>query len=198
MDLLLIRHGQSNANAKGLLISTEHDELTELGKTQSVRLATSLNEFGFNQPTLLFCSPWMRAKQTATLVFGPSAPIQYDSRLAETHPGRFGTWLETDFNRINPDFNSDIRNKYEQGESHLDMANRVAEWLDMEILAHTHKSGLAAVVAHGGPISVMIQKLLGIPIETHYPSFTVPNASFTYLKWRSNFGRYCLERAGHI
>ena len=198
MDLLLIRHGQSNANAKGLLIATEQDELTELGKLQSIQLAATLKNFRFTQPSLLFCSPWMRARQTAALVFGPSAQIQYDSRLAETHPGIFGTWLEADFNRIYPDFSNDIQNRYEQGESHLDMANRVREWVDCQILTHTHESGLAVVVAHGGPISVVIQQLLGIPIETHYPSFTVPNASFTYLKWRPDLGRYCLERAGHI
>lgn len=197
MDLLLIRHGQSNANAKGLLISTDQDELTNLGKRQSMQLAEKLAEFGYT-PSPIFCSPWMRARQTAEQLFDRSTQMTFDSRLAETHPGKYGTWLEADFNRAFPDFNQAIANRYEDGESHLDMANRVCEWVDAEVKPRATQPGLLAAVLHGGPISVILQHLLGVPIETHYPSFTVPNASFTYLKWRPDLGRYCLERAGHV
>lgn len=197
MDLLLIRHGQSVANEKGLLISTDKDGLTELGKAQSINLAATLDRFGF-KPSRLYCSPWARARQTAELLFDAAAPITYDARLAETHPGIYGSWLEADFNRTFPDFNGNIRNRYENGESHLDMAERVQAWVESEVRPHVNQSGLMAAVAHGGPISVVLQHLLGVPIETHYPSFTVPNASFTYLKWRADLNRYCLERAGHV
>jgi glucosyl-3-phosphoglycerate phosphatase len=197
MDLLLIRHGQSVANAKGLLISTDKDGLTELGRTQSINLAATLDRFAF-EPAQIYCSPWTRARQTAELVFGESKPMTFDARLAETHPGIYGSWLEADFNRSFPDFNKDIRNRYEQGESHLDMAHRVQAWVESEVLTKAQQTGLIVAVAHGGPISVVVQQLLAVPIETHYPSFTVPNASFTYLKWRTDLKRYCLERAGHV
>ncbi|EEA00973.1 Phosphoglycerate mutase [Burkholderia sp. H160] len=197
MDLLLIRHGQSEANAKRLLISTDKDGLTELGRRQSIDLAATLERFAF-QPSRIYCSPWTRARQTAELLFGESSPMTFDARLAETHPGIYGSWLEEDFNQAFPDFNRNIRNRYEQGESHLDMAERVQAWVDSTVTPETGNSGLLAVVAHGGPISVMLQYLLGVPIETHYPSFTVPNASFTQLKWRADLNRYCLERAGHV
>jgi broad specificity phosphatase PhoE len=197
MDLLLIRHGQSVANEKGLLISTDKDGLTELGKAQSINLAATLERFAF-KPSQIYCSPWARARQTAELIFDASTPMTLDARLAETHPGIYGSWLEADFNRAYPDFNKNIRNRYEQGESHLDMAERVHGWVDSAVQPHVHKAGLIAAVAHGGPISVVLQHLLGVPIETHYPSFTVPNASFTYVKWRTDLNRYCLERAGHV
>lgn len=197
MDLLLVRHGQSVANAKGLLISTDKDGLTELGKAQSINLATTLERFAF-EPAQIYCSPWARARQTAELLFGESTPMTFDARLAETHPGVYGSWLEVDFNRAFPDFNKNIRNRYEQGESHLDMAQRVQAWVNSEVLPKTQEPGLMVAVAHGGPISVVVQHLLAVPIETHYPSFTVPNASFTYLKWRADLNRFCLERAGHV
>ncbi|NML30847.1 histidine phosphatase family protein [Paraburkholderia antibiotica] len=197
MDLLLIRHGQSVANEKGLLISTDQDGLTELGKKQSVNLAATLERFAF-QPSKIYCSPWARARQTAELLFEKSTPMTFDARLAETHPGIYGSWLEADFNRAFPDFNRDIRNRYENGESHLDMAQRVQQWVESEVRPQVQDAGLLVAVAHGGPISVVLQHLLGVPIETHYPSFTVPNASFTYLKWRPDLHRYCLERAGHV
>ncbi|MFM0499355.1 histidine phosphatase family protein [Paraburkholderia caffeinilytica] len=197
MDLLLIRHGQSTANAQGLLISTNQDPLTDLGKTQSAQLAKTLERFAY-QPSPIFCSPWRRAHETAQIVFGDSAVMKLDSRLAETNPGIYATWREADFNAAHPTFNYDITNRYEGGESHLDMADRVREWVDQEVLPHASEPGLAAAVAHGGPISVVLQHLLDIPIETRYPSFTVPNASFTYLKWRGDLKRYCVERVGQV
>src|SRR5437868_6637730 len=181
MDLLLIRHGQSVANEKGLLISTDKDGLTDLGKTQSINLAATLQRFAF-KPSRIYCSPWARARQTAELLFDESMPMTFDARLAETHPGIYGSWLETDFNRAFPDFNRNVRNRYEQGESHLDMAKRVQDWVESEVRPQVENPGLVVAIAHGGPISVVLQHLLNVPFETHYPSFTVPNASFTYLK----------------
>ncbi|MCA7085484.1 histidine phosphatase family protein [Cupriavidus sp. DB3] len=196
MDLLIIRHGQSNANANGLLIADDRDELSKLGREQSLRLKSTLADFGF-QPSQIVCSPWLRARQTAELVFDRH-PLTLEARLAETHPGMFGTWLEGEFNRTYPDFCRDIANRYEGGESHLEMACRVRQWVDETIKPSMAEPGLLAVVAHGGPISVVLQYLLGIPIESHYPTFTVPNGSFTLLTWRADLQRYCVERLGHV
>jgi broad specificity phosphatase PhoE len=196
MDLFLIRHGQSLANAAGKLIADEHDGLSALGISQSQQLAKTLEEME-HKPTLIFSSPWARARQTAEYIYSNSIEIQYDERLAETNPGRFGTWLESDFNKQYPDFNKYISNRYDEGESHLDMANRVCNWVDEEVLARALSDGLVSVVAHGGPISIILQYLLGIPIETRYPSFSVANASYSILKWQPDFNRYCLLSAGH-
>ncbi|WP_432257913.1 histidine phosphatase family protein [Cupriavidus sp. TMH.W2] len=196
MDLLIIRHGQSNANANGLLISNDQDELSALGRSQSECLRDTLAQYDY-APSRVISSPWRRARQTAETVFN-AAEIAFDARLAETHPGVFGTWLERDFNSAYPDFHRDIRNTYEGGESHWDMTVRVRAWTDETVMLRIAEAGLLAVVAHGGPISVILQHLLGVPIESHYPTFTVPNASFTYLKWRADLNRFCVERLGHV
>ncbi|KVG31604.1 histidine phosphatase family protein [Burkholderia diffusa] len=196
MDLLIIRHGQSNANANGLLISNDRDELSALGRSQSERLRVTLAQYNY-APSRVISSPWCRARQTAETIFDRQS-IEFDARLAETHPGVFGTWLERDFNATYPEFNRDIRNTYEGGESHWDMTVRVRAWTDEAVRPAAAGPGLLAVVAHGGPISVILQHLLGVPIESHYPTFTVPNASFTYLKWRPDLERFCVERLGHV
>ncbi|MBU3574781.1 histidine phosphatase family protein [Polynucleobacter sp. UK-Mo-2m-Kol15] len=196
MDLFLIRHGQSLANAAGRLIADRYDGLSALGISQSQELAHTLAEMR-HMPSLIFSSPWARARETAEYVYSQSIEINFDARLAETNPGKFGTWLEADFNQQFPEFNKNIANQYEEGESHLDMAYRVCNWVDEEVFPRTSESGLISVVAHGGPISVILQYLLGIPIETRYPSFSVPNASFSILKWRPDLNRYCLLSAGH-
>lgn len=196
MDIILIRHGQSVANKKKLLISNESDGLTSLGKDQSRQIAVAFERDGF-LPDLIYCSPWKRAVETANIIFPDSlVSITLDERLAETHPGIYGTWLEEDFNRMHPEFHQDIANKYEDGESHLDMANRVCEWIETEVIPKANNDGLLVAVAHGGPISVILQYLLSIPIKTHYPSFSLPNASYTHLIWRNDKKRFCLITAG--
>lgn len=196
MDIILIRHGQSVANEKKLLISNELDGLTSIGEEQSRDMATTFMREEYS-PDYIYCSPWKRAVETANIIFpNQIESIVSDKRLAETHPGVYGTWLEEDFNRVYPEFHQDITNKYEGGESHLDMANRVCEWVDTEVMPKKNNEGLLVAVAHGGPISVILQYLLSIPIKTHYPSFSVPNASYTRLIWRNDKKRFCLITAG--
>ena len=196
MEIILIRHGQSVANEKKLLISNALDGLTGIGVNQSRETAEAFKREKYS-PDLIYCSPWKRAAETANIIFkNHSKSIIYDERLAETHPGIYGTWLEDDFNKEYPDFHQDIANKYEGGESHLEMADRVCEWVDTEIMPKINTDGLLVAVAHGGPISVILQYLLSIPIKTHYPSFSVPNASLTHLTWRKDKKRFCLITAG--
>ncbi|MBT8537147.1 histidine phosphatase family protein [Polynucleobacter paneuropaeus] len=197
MDLLIIRHGQSEANSKGLLISDSRDKLTPLGIIQSCKLKKKINQLGVNA-SLIFCSPWARAFQTAEIVFGEGASIALDGRIAETNPGKFKNWLEVDFNIAYPEFNLDIKNKYEEGESHLEMANRVIHWINEEVETRLNQLGLIVIVSHGGPISVMLQYLLKIPVEKFYPTFAVQNASLTKLKWDTQRNRYILISAGCI
>lgn len=196
MDLILIRHGQSYANHAGLLIADSGDGLTALGIEQSVVLGITLKKFKVAADAY-FVSPWKRALETAQIIFPDSVnEFNIDSRLAETNPGRFGTWLEKDFNNAYPDFYSDMGARYEGGESHLDMARRVQNWISSVVLNSTDRAGVAFVVAHGGPISIMLQTLLAIPIETRYPSFSVPNASFSVLRWCGDKSRFVAERIG--
>lgn len=195
MDIILIRHGQSVANEKKLLISNELDGLTSIGESQSRSMAKKFIREDFS-PDMIYCSPWKRAAETASIIFPAQSSIIFDARLAETHPGIYGTWLEEDFNIAHPEFHQDIANKYEGGESHLDMANRVCEWVDTEVMPKANDKGLLVTVAHGGPISVILQYLLSIPMKTHYPSFSVPNASYTHLIWRNDKKRFCLITAG--
>jgi probable phosphoglycerate mutase len=194
MDVILIRHGQSEANKRRLLIADRHDGLTVAGREQSKSVADVLVQEEF-RPDFVYSSPWKRAAETAKIIFS-DRNIIFDERLAETNPGVYGTWLEDDFNTAYPEFHQNIANTYQGGESHLDMANRVCEWVESEIMENASQEGLLAAVAHGGPISVILQSLLSIPIRTHYPSFSVPNASYTHLVWRKDKQRYFLITAG--
>ena len=191
MDLILIRHGLSIANQKGLLISNATDDLTTVGRQQSRTLAKHL-QTTIEKADILITSPWQRALSTAEIIFGSRMKEAIiENRITETNPGLHGSWLESDFNRTYPEFYKDLSLKYDGGESHKDMSVRVSEWVNSEILERAKVPGLLVCVTHGGPISVIIQHLMGMPFEERYPSFTVPNASYTRLSWRMDLERYC-------
>ncbi|MGF6634499.1 broad specificity phosphatase PhoE [Paraburkholderia sp. MM5496-R1] len=194
MDLLLIRHGQSHANVAGLLNSTEQDELTEHGLQQAAKLRTLMESHGF-APDRVFSSPWRRALQTTEVLFEDNSDWTVDARLGETNAGRFATWKAEDFRLAFPDWGKHLSDRYEGGESHLELAARSVNWLEEEVLRHAEQPGLIAAVCHAGPISVISQYLLNVPLS-RFPNVLVPNASLTLFRRNVHTGNYYLQIAG--
>ena len=64
---LFVRHGQSMSNEKGVLNCKQEDGdgLTEKGKTQATEVARKLKD---EKPTIIFCSPLTRARETAECI----------------------------------------------------------------------------------------------------------------------------------
>ncbi len=191
MKLYLIRHGQSYANEKKKLISDSTDGLTDYGTTQSQLLKSYLSQKKIN-PELIYCSTWRRAVETATICYA-EVEIKFDERITETNPGIYKDMLEKDFFSKYPDFNKSIYNKYCNGESHKDMADRVKDWINECVIPFQSKEKKVIVFSHGGPISVILETLLGIDSISRYPSFRVPNASITTLEFDLYHERFVLH-----
>lgn len=188
MRLLLIRHAQSVANSKRLLIADAADDLTECGRQQARNLGQQLQKVTIDR---VFCSTWNRAASTAKLVFPKQvADFQFDERLVETCPGVFSHWTEHQFLSKFPTFHHNIDNVYEGGESHSQMATRVRDWVETEVAPYKKESCTIVAVSHGGPISIVIQTLLGIDFRSRYPSFMVDNASISEFEWNEFHSRF--------
>jgi broad specificity phosphatase PhoE len=65
MALLLARHGQTADNAGGLILGRRDPPLSALGEQQAARLALQARARGV---TAVWCSPLLRARQTAAVV----------------------------------------------------------------------------------------------------------------------------------
>ena len=63
---LFVRHGQSQANADGI-IADAHSPLTEAGIAQARKTAQEVRQFNV---TAIACSPYLRAQQTAETIAG--------------------------------------------------------------------------------------------------------------------------------
>jgi broad specificity phosphatase PhoE len=82
--LILVRHGESEANARGLLLGRTDAALTELGRAQ-VRAARAL----VRDPVAeVRTSPLSRARDTAALL-DLAAPVTVDERWVEVDYGEF-------------------------------------------------------------------------------------------------------------
>lgn len=82
--LILVRHGQTAANARGLLLGRADQPLTETGQQQARALAEALP-----RPARLVSSPLLRARQTAAVLAGAGADgegVEVDQR-----------WIEMDY-----------------------------------------------------------------------------------------------------
>jgi broad specificity phosphatase PhoE len=95
--LFLVRHGQSEANAAGLLVGRTDSPLTELGHRQATVLGDALASRG-SSACRIFTSPLQRAGQTAEAI-----AVSYRSALGSTAVPRVdvdGRFVELDYGEL--------------------------------------------------------------------------------------------------
>jgi len=198
--LILIRHGESVANAQGLLVGRTDAELTPKGMAQASSVSLLLRD-----PILaLRTSPLSRARDTAALVAlslqgepglprepglpsETGLPIEVDDRWVEVDYGEYecqplgeipaDVWREW---QGDPSFRPD------GGESLADVDARVAaacdELFTADGLGARAAAGDIAVVSHVTPIKAAVAWALGMTAELSW-RLHLQTASVTRIGW---------------
>jgi len=176
--LILIRHGQSEANRDGLVTGDAETALTDQGRNEALALAPHARPW--LEGARLLVSPLNRARQTADLI-APKADWQTLPGLAETDAGPWSLRRQTDFEAAFPDFwpRFSPMQAYPGGESHQDMAIRAIRAI-APVLNET--AGTVAAVLHNGPLAAILHGLLGIDMSL-FPALQVPTGSMTVIDW---------------
>jgi broad specificity phosphatase PhoE len=150
--LILVRHGQTAANAAGLILGRADPPLTDLGRRQAAALAAALP-----RPARVISSPLERARDTAA-AFG--VPVDVDER-----------WIEMDYGQLDEQpvaalassvwerWRADVNHAPEGGESLASVGRRVRE--ACEALAADARDADVVVVSHVSPIKAAIAWALG-------------------------------------
>src|SRR3954449_12870646 len=178
LTLLLVRHGQSEWNAAGLMQGqTAHVPLTALGHQQAVQAAAELVRLGRDGagPGALMSSDLLRAVQTAEhCAAATGLPVQTTPALREQGYGELEgrpsreLWDVVDW--TDPHWSAD------GGESLAQLHDRVGAYL--EDLRKRPPADVVALVTHGDTIRAVQAVAAGLGPE-EMPAVTPHNGTVT-------------------
>ena len=171
--LVLVRHGQSEWNAKNLFTGWKDPKLTDLGIQEAIRAGKLLETRNLNFD-LMFTSDLFRAQETGRLILEQinqkDIEIIQDQSLNERNYG--------DLAGLNKD---EAREKWGEeqvhiwrrsfdvpppgGESLKNTAERVLPYFEREIMPKVKKSLNILVAAHGNSLRALVMHLENITSE---------------------------------
>lgn len=168
MKIVLVRHGETEGNSKGLYEGKKEVSINDNGRNQSKKLGNLLKDYKFSK---VYCSPQKRCKETLDIIietidFKPEF-IEYKEELKEID---FGLWeglsykdIEKVFPRQWEEFIKDYKEfSFPEGESFIDFYERATKILDFL------DDGSYLILTHGGVIRAVLSKLLGFGIDGFY------------------------------
>ncbi|MGP4016354.1 histidine phosphatase family protein [Saccharopolyspora sp. 5N708] len=182
--LVLWRHGETDYNAAGRIQGHLDSSLTENGREQARRAAPVIARFA---PDIAMSSDLTRARSTAaafTEFSGTS--VRFDKRLRETHLGEWqglsGAEVEHGWPGAMTVWRADAAWAPPGGESRVEVAERASEVVDE--LHHQHQ-GTALLCAHGGLITALTARLVGLPVDLWPGLGGITNCHWVVLKPRT-------------
>ena len=166
LRLYLIRHGEIEGTADGILVGRTDAPLSKRGLEQARQMAERLST---TQLSAVYSSDLKRARKTAEIVANRSnLEIQASSGWREIDMGEWEGRTVAALYRDAPQlvgqlFSDPASFEYPQGESFAAFIARVNTALDQ--LLSIHGSGEVVLVAHGGVCRTIIGTALGIPAK---------------------------------
>jgi probable phosphoglycerate mutase len=181
IELFLIRHCEGYANKMNLISGDCYDSLSDKGLLQLKILKKFIhsNELIVD---FVFSSNWKRAILTAKELFGSEIFISDD--LGETNSGLDSNLTQSDFLNKNPTFYLSRFNKFDGGESHFEMKERVILFFNNIIKMKCNKK--IAIISHAGPLSTIIQHILKLEFEEYFPKFIPSHGTITKILLRDD------------
>lgn len=160
MKILLIRHGETEVNNKGLMHrKNDISELSERGNRQSQLLRHFCGAYDLG---CVYASDELRAMQTARWVCGNDrVPLQVHPALCERN---WGAWADKSWRKIENDLKQlsrDARMSFRppEGESVLDVQVRIMRFFNR--ILSLPESMNVALVTHTVPFRLLNAKMTG-------------------------------------
>lgn len=173
--LIFARHGQTAANAAGLLLGRLDVGLDERGRDQAARLAAVLARPGVR----VVSSPLRRALDTARAIADAAGVgVEVDERWVEIDYGAYdGTPLAEVPAALWARWRNDPEFALEGGESLAAVSRRVVSACE-ELASWVRGGGErdVVVVSHVSPIKAAVVWALGVPTTTVWRMFVAPGS----------------------
>jgi broad specificity phosphatase PhoE len=166
MRLILIRHGETDANKARLALGRADVELNEHGRWQAQRLALSLKDKPIDA---IYSSPLKRALATAKPIASSHAlEVQVDEGLIEMDIGEMEGLTFQQVGERYPHFlqvwlgGQAANEPMPGGECLLDVQDRA--WQAIERIREREEQGTVAVVTHNFVILTLLCRVLGLEL----------------------------------
>ena len=181
--LLLIRHGQTDANVAGIWQGATDDPLNAIGQAQALAVAARLASDG-RQIDAIYSSPLGRTRQTAEAIaqaLNHRQPLQIDPGLGEYD---LGEWEGLSYEvlrhekRLWERMAADPHWAPSGGESAVQFVTRTLRTL--QGIATRHPGQTVVVVGHGGAIATALAMLLE-GAGDRWTSYQMDNCAITEL-----------------
>jgi 2,3-bisphosphoglycerate-dependent phosphoglycerate mutase len=163
MDLLVIRHGQSEADIVKVYEGRADFPLTALGCKQAQRMAEWVS--GYSTLDKIYASPLKRAAKTAQILSNAAGTsVEFDDLLMEWQNGLIAGLTPAEAAQKYPAPAQKFPHTAVYGqESAIEFRAR-AETALSKIIYENPMDAKIAVVSHGGMINRLFQCFLGLPI----------------------------------
>lgn len=186
--VLLIRHGQSVANAQGILAGRAPGvHLDEHGVCTASELGTHLSTLPIAK---VLVSPLERTQQTAELIFSKQISLEIESRITECD---YGDWQGRLLSELSTEeLWKTVQNKPDQmvfpnGESMQQMSDRavaaIREW-DDHLSAEHGTDVIWAAVSHGDVIKAICADALSMPLR-NFQRISIEPSSVSVVQYRA-------------
>jgi probable phosphoglycerate mutase len=179
---LIMRHGESVANAKGVIVSDPAIGCKDFGLTQqgSEQVVASVLAHTGEAITKIICSDFLRARQTAELIaqsLNLPSP-QQDTGLRERF---FGSWEGKSDEHLQGIYQRDeitekqVDDGVESTEAILQRGIKVLERLE-----HRHQGHVILLVSHGDILQILRTAFVGKPPRQHR---SLPHHETGEIRW---------------
>jgi probable phosphoglycerate mutase len=203
MEIMLLRHGESEGNAQGRMQGRRDYPLSALGREQAARAAEFLATRG--QPfAAVYASPLLRAFETASIVFAQGVrpePV-IDADLPEIGAGRLEGLNEAEIRERHPEFME--RSLTETGdfsayggEGYADVQARARRVMTKLEARHRSAEERVLLVGHGGFHYQLAKSLLCEPVP-RVCILKMGNCTVSLVRLRERRGLYLGELVFHV
>jgi broad specificity phosphatase PhoE len=183
LEILFIRHGQTDLNLAQRVIGRQPVSLNELGRRQAKELSECLKGVELNA---VISSPVLRAKQTAEAIIEghPELELVLEEGFSEIDYGEWVgltiTEVVTRYPDVWPDYHSDPKVvKIPGGESLVAARDRTLKaFMDIK---RRYPEGRIAIVSHADVIKLAITAVMDWPIEL-FKSFSMDNGAIALIR----------------